>query len=141
MAEDIKIKIGSAIELEEPLQMEMRGRDLISGLPKEVIVNDAQIREALSRSIKTIVEEIKTTLENTPPELVADIYQRGMILTGGGSLLKGLDKAIASVTEIPVRLADDPLTCVVRGLGIILEELDNLRDVIIPSAQDEVTIR
>ena len=141
MAEDIKIKIGSAIELEEPLQMEMRGRDLISGLPKEVIVNDAQIREALSRSIKTIIEEIKTALENTPPELVADIYQRGMILTGGGSLLKGLDKAIASVTEIPVRLADDPLTCVVRGLGIILEELDNLRDVIIPSAQEEVTIR
>src|SRR3989344_525489 len=137
IAEDIKIKIGSAAELEEPLEVEMRGRDMISGLPREIIVGDAQIREALAKSVNAIVENIKSPLEITPPELVADIYERGMILSGGGALLKGLDRRIAQITQIPVRIADDPLTAVVRGTGILLENLDLLKTIAIPSAQDD----
>ncbi len=133
-AEEIKIKLGSAIELSETLECPMRGRDLMSGLPKEVTVTDSQIRDALSRSVRQIVEAIKTTLETTPPELVADIYERGIVMTGGGALLKGLDKLIAKVTEIPVRVADDPLTCVVRGTGIILEDDTLLEEIELPSA-------
>ena len=126
---------GSAEELEVPLEMEMRGRDLLSGLPAEVIVNDEEIRRALERSIKLIVENIKAALEVTPPELTADIYERGMVLTGGGALLKGLDKLIARATEVPVRIADDPLTCLVRGTGILLENKKLLKEVQVPSGQ------
>jgi len=138
VAESIKIKIGSADELEEPLETEMRGRDVITGLPRSINVNDTQIREALSRSTKSIIENIKATLEMTPPELMADIYERGMILTGGGALLKGLDRAIAKAIEIPVHIADDPLTCVVRGTGRLLEDIELLKEVAIPSAQEEM---
>lgn len=136
VAETVKIKIGSAMELAEPLEMEMRGRDLITGLPKEVIVNDSQIREATSRSLRVIIENIKATLELTPPELVADIYERGIVLTGGGALLRGLDKVIAKAAEIPVRIADDPLTCVVRGTGILLDNPELLKTVALPSSTD-----
>lgn len=136
VAEEIKKKIGSAGPLKEPLNMEMRGRDLISGLPKEILVNDNQLREALSRSVNTIIENIKSTLEVTPPDLVADIYERGMVLAGGGALLKNLDKVISKATQIPVRVADDPLTCVARGTGLILEDLENLNDLLIPSTND-----
>jgi rod shape-determining protein MreB len=135
IAELIKMRIGSAEELEVPLEMEMRGRDLLSGLPTEVIVNDEQIRGALARSVKIITESIKATLEVTPPELTADIYERGMVLTGGGALLKGLDKLISRVTEVPVRIADDPLTCVVRGTGILLENANLLKEVAVPSGR------
>lgn len=135
IAELIKMRIGSAEELEVPLEMEMRGRDLLSGLPTEVIVNDEQIRGALARSVKIITESIKATLEVTPPELTADIYERGMVLTGGGALLKGLDKLISRVTEVPVRIADDPLTCVVRGTGILLENSNLLKEVAVPSGR------
>jgi rod shape-determining protein MreB len=137
MAEEIKIKIASAAELKEPLSMEMRGRDLITGLPKSVIVNDTQIREALSRSIKQIIDGIKATLEVTPPELLADIFERGVILTGGGALLRGIDQAISRATEIPARIADDPLTCMVRGTGLLLENLPLLQDIAVPGAQEE----
>lgn len=137
IAEDIKIKIGSAVELKEPLTMEMRGRDLLTGLPKSVTVNDAQIREALSRSVKQIIDGIKATLEVTPPELLADIFERGMILTGGGALLRGLDQAVTRATEIPVRVADDPVTCAVRGTGLLLENIPLLREIAIPSTQEE----
>lgn len=133
-AEEIKIKLGSAIELPESLECPMRGRDLMNGLPKEVTVTDSQIRDAISRSVRQIIEAIKATLETTPPELVADIYERGIVMTGGGALLKGLDKLIAKVTEIPVRVADDPLTCVVRGTGIILEDDTLLQEIQLPSA-------
>ena len=133
-AEEIKMKLGSAIELPQPLEGTMRGRDLMSGLPKEINVSDSQIREALSRCIRQIVESVKATLEVTPPELVADIYERGIVMTGGGALLKGLDKLIAKAAEIPVRVIDDPLTCVVRGTGIILEDPDLLREIRLPSA-------
>mgnify|MGYP003977532881 FL=1 len=114
----------------------MRGRDVITGLPREIIVNDTQIREALSRSIKTIVDLVKTALEITPPELTADIHERGLLLTGGGSLLRGIDKVIAKATSVPVRIADDPLTAVVRGTGILLEEEDLLKEVVLPSARN-----
>jgi len=137
-SEQIKAAIGSAKELEEPLEIEMRGRDLLSGLPKEIIVNDSQIREAIQRSVKVIVDNIKATLEQTPPELVADIYERGIVLTGGGALLKDLDKVIAEHAEIPVRIADDPLTCVVRGCGMLLESPDLLKTIAVPSSYEAV---
>jgi rod shape-determining protein MreB and related proteins len=132
-AEEIKIAIGSAWELAEPLEMPMRGRDLVTGLPKEVIVNDTQVREAVSRSVRTIVNAIKGTVEETPPELLADIMERGIILAGGGALLRGLDKLVSATTQIPTRVADDPLTAVVRGTGIVLEDIEALREVLVPS--------
>ncbi|HEU0050832.1 MAG TPA: rod shape-determining protein [Patescibacteria group bacterium] len=138
IAEEIKISIGSAVELHERLETSMRGRDLLSGLPREIIVNDAQIREALGRSVKAIVEQIKVILEITPPELVADIHQKGIVLTGGGALLRGLDEAISRGTGLPVHAAEDPLTAVVRGTGILLEKHDLLADVALP-ATDRVT--
>ena len=136
VAEEIKIQIGSANPLEAPLETTMRGRDLVSGLPKEVIVNDSQIRQAMARSIRTIIENIKDILEVTPPELVADIYERGIVLTGGGALLRNIDKVIAEATQIPVRVADDPLTCVVRGTGLLLDNNELLADIAVPSAQE-----
>ncbi|HJV32569.1 MAG TPA: rod shape-determining protein, partial [Patescibacteria group bacterium] len=135
-AEVIKCAIGSASELEAPLEFEMRGRDLLTGLPKEIVVNDAQIREAIHRSVRAIVDNIKATLEQTPPELVADIYERGIVLTGGGALLKELDKVISKAAEIPVRIADDPLTCVVRGTGMLLESPELLKTIALPSASE-----
>ena len=135
-AEVIKMRIGSAMPLEEALSIEMRGRDMVSGLPKEIMVSDAQIREAMARSIRTVIENIKTVIEMTPPELVADIYERGIVLTGGGSLLRGLDRLIAKAAEIPVRVADDPLTCVVRGTGILLDHPELLRTIALPSSQE-----
>lgn len=133
-AEEIKLKIGSAIPLAKPLEMKMRGRDLMTGLPKEVVINDSQIREALQKILKLIVENIKNTIESTPPELVADIYERGLILSGGGSLLKGLDKMLSAELSIPVQVIDDPLTAVVRGTGIVLEDIDLMRDLLLPSS-------
>lgn len=131
-AEELKMRIGSAAELKEPLEMEMRGRDIMSGLPKELMIDDTKIRESMSRSIKIIIDNIKATLEITPPDLIADIYERGMVLTGGGAQLKELDRAIAEATQIPVRIADDPGTCVVRGCGFALEHLAEYKDILIP---------
>lgn len=136
-AEDVKIAIGSATPQKEVLTMPIRGRDLVSGFPKEVIVNDEQIREALSRSIRIIVNNIRTIIEETPPELLSDIMKRGIILAGGGSLIKGLDKLIANQTEIPVRMMEDPLTAVVRGTGIVLEDLENLKDVLVENQYEK----
>ncbi len=136
VAEKVKMKIGSATYLKEPMEMEVRGRDLINGLPKAVTINDSQVREAISRTIDQIIENIKNTLESTPPELVSDIYEHGIILSGGGALLRGLDKEIAQATKIPVRLADDPLTCVVRGTGILLSDHELLEKVIRPVSEE-----
>ena len=135
IAEEIKIAIGSAVDLPEKMETSMRGRDLLSGLPREIMVNDAQIREALGRSIKAMVEQIKVILEITPPELVADIYQRGIILTGGGALLRGLDAAISRGTGLPVKVAEDPLTAVVRGTGLLLDHPALLADVAFPATE------
>ena len=135
-SELIKEKIGTATDIGEKVEFPMRGRDVISGLPKEIMVTDVHIREALERSVRTIVDHIKMVLENTPPELTADIHERGMLLTGGGSLLKGLDLVIAKATKIPVRVVDDPLTAVVRGTGILLDDADLLSQVALQSARD-----
>ena len=137
IAESIKIKIGSAMPLDEPKEMEVRGRDLITGLPKAIIVNDVQIREALSRTVSKITDNIKTILETTPPELVSDIYERGIFLSGGGALLRGLDKAISLAAKIPVKIAEDPLTCVVRGTGYLLENKELLEKVVLPTGTSE----
>ncbi|MFZ5559387.1 MAG: rod shape-determining protein [Patescibacteria group bacterium] len=137
-AEDIKIAIGSAYDLEEILEAPMRGRDLITGLPKEIIVNSDQIREALFNSNQAIVDAVKDTIEETPPELVADIMHRGIMMVGGGSLLRGIDKLINKETKMPVKVVDDPLTAVARGAGIILEELDRLKEVLVPIDYGEV---
>ncbi|MEK7680599.1 MAG: rod shape-determining protein [Patescibacteria group bacterium] len=130
-ADEIKIKIGSAIEVKEPMHFPMRGRDLVTGLPKEIMIDDSNVREAIAKSLRTIIENIKATLEVTPPELVADIHERGIVLSGGGALLRGLDRLIARATEIPVRIADDALTSVARGTGILLDEPELLNEVAI----------
>ena len=135
VAEDIKIAIGSASDPIEPIETPMRGRDLLSGLPREIIVTDGQIREAIARSVRTIVDHVKSILEVTPPELVADIYRRGIVLTGGGALLRGMDRAISQGTGLPVRMTDDPLMAVVRGTGMLLEDRKLLHDVELPLAE------
>jgi rod shape-determining protein MreB len=135
-AEEIKITIGSAYPLEEAIEMEMRGRDLVTGLPKAVMINDEQARRALARSVKILVDNIKATIEETPPELVADIMSKGIVLVGGGGMLKGLDKLVSAETKMPVKVADDPLTAVARGAGIVLEDLEKLKEVLV-SMKDE----
>jgi rod shape-determining protein MreB len=135
-AENIKIEIGSALPLSETMRASMRGRDLITGLPKEVVVTDEDIRRALAPSIKTLVSAIKSNVEQTPPELLADIMTSGILLAGGGSLLRGFAELVESETQIPVRVTEDPLTAVVRGTGVVLENLDELRDVLIDIQSD-----
>lgn len=136
-AEEIKIKIATVTSENDKEETAMRGRDLISGLPKEVVITSQQVREAIIRPVKQIVEAIRDTLEKTPPELVADIFERGLLLSGGGAKLIGLNNLIAQETRIPVHIIDDPLTAVVRGTGIILEDLENLKEVLLPSASEE----
>ncbi|MBZ0166719.1 MAG: rod shape-determining protein [Candidatus Omnitrophica bacterium] len=119
-AEEIKIRIGSAYPLEEELNMDVRGRDLISGLPKTISITSIEVREALMDPVQAIVDASKTTLEQTPPELSADLLDRGIVMAGGGALLRGLDKRIAEETGLPVHIADDPLTAVVLGTGKML---------------------
>lgn len=136
-AEEIKIAVGSAYPLRKSLETVMRGRDLVTGLPKEVVVNDEQIRQALTRSVRPIVNNIKTTIEETPPELIADIMKKGIILTGGGALLRNLDKLIAEQTKMPVHVVDDPLTCVARGAGIVLEDIEALKEVLVPTEYEK----
>jgi len=133
LAENIKVSIGSAVPFDEPQEIEVRGRDLLSGLPKAIMVNDKQIREAISRTVSKIIDNIKTILETTPPELVSDIYERGLFLSGGGALLRGLDKAISVAAKIPVKIVDDPLTCVARGTGLLLGSKDLLEKVVLPT--------
>jgi len=132
-AEDIKIKIGSAYPLEEELTLEVKGRDLISGLPKTVTITSEEIREALQEPLRAILEITKVSLERTPPELAADLIEHGIVMAGGGSLLKGLDKLISEETGLPVHIADDPTTAVANGTGKYLNEIRFLRDVAVPT--------
>ncbi len=125
-AEFIKINIGSAMPLKEKKEMPMRGRNLITGLPEEVVVFNDDIQRALEKSVKQIIAAIRTTIEETPPELLADVMTNGIYLAGGGSLLKGLDTLISRETRMPCRIIDDPLTSVVRGCGIALENIETL---------------
>ena len=128
-AEAIKIEIGSACPLDKPLTMEIKGRNLIEGVPKTLTIDDSEIREALGECVATIVNAIRVALERTPPELSADISDRGIVLTGGGGLLKNLDKRIREETGLPVSIADDPLASVVLGTGRMLSDFRLLRKI------------
>ena len=128
-AEEIKIRIGSAFPLEEEMTMEIKGRDLVEGVPKTLLVSDEEIREALAETVTSIIEAVRVALEQTPPELSADIVDKGIILTGGGALLKNLDKRLREETGLPVSLADDPLSSVALGTGMMLNEFSLLRKV------------
>jgi len=130
-AEEIKINIGSAYPLKEKKEMPLRGRNLVTGLPEEILVSDEDIRGALKKSVSQIIAAIKTTAEETPPELLADVMERGIYLAGGGSLLRGLDILVAKETKIPTKIVDDPLTAMVRGGGLVLENLDELHEVLV----------
>ena len=129
-AESVKIAIGSVID-GESLEAEVRGRDLVTGLPRQVIVTDSDIREAIMPSILSLVDGVKEVLETTPPELLSDVINRGIILSGGGALLRGLDILLQNVLKIPVYIAEDPLTAVARGAGIILDDFDNFEEVLL----------
>ena len=129
-AENIKCEIGTAAPLDEELEMVTKGRDLVNGVPRTRHVTSKDVREAIQESVNTIVESITKSLEQTPPELSADILDRGIMLTGGGALLKNLDKLIIETTDLPVHIAEDPLTAVVRGTGAILEDLEYYRTVV-----------
>ncbi|MCM0649795.1 rod shape-determining protein [Clostridium swellfunianum] len=125
-SEDLKINIGSAFKRDKEVTMEIRGRDLISGLPKNIIVSSEEMREALKDTVNAIAECTHSVLERTPPELAADIADKGIIMTGGGALLNGLDKLIAEVTKVPVRVAEDPVSCVALGTGLVLDYIDKI---------------
>ena len=128
-SEQIKLELGSAFPLDEPITMEIKGRDLIEGIPKTLTITDSEIREALAEPISIIVNAVRVALERTPPELSADIVDRGIVLTGGGSLLKNLDKLLREETSLPVSVAEDPLSSVVLGTGKMLSDFDLLRKI------------
>ncbi len=136
-AEEIKIAIGSAYPSDEKLEAMMRGRDLVTGLPKAITISTDHVMKAMSKSIAQIVDSVKMTVEETPPELVADIMDRGIILAGGGGLLRGLDKLLQLSTKMPVHIADDPLTSVVRGTGLVLEDIESLKDVLVTTQYEK----
>lgn len=135
-AEDIKIKVGSAFPLEKEISMDVRGRDLVAGVPKNLKISSVQIREALNETLEVVVEAVRLALEQTPPELASDILDRGIVLTGGGALLRGFDRRLRQETNLPVNIAEDPLTCVVRGCGIVLENLEKYEKVLERSRRD-----
>jgi len=126
-AEELKLEIGTAFALKDEVEAEIRGRDMISGLPKTVVLSSAQVRQALEEPVSQIVDAVKATLDRTPPELASDIMDRGIVLAGGGSLLGGLDERLRDETEMPIHLADSPLTCVAVGSGRSLEEFEVMR--------------
>jgi len=139
-AEQIKIDVGSAMEMSEPIEVIMRGRDLVTGLPKEIMIDSNDILKAISVSIRTLVNIVKEAVEETPPELLADIMERGIYLAGGGSLLRNLAELIEIETKIPTKIVDDPLTAVVRGTGIVLEDIDKLREVLVSTEASEILV-
>lgn len=130
-AEAIKIAIGSAYPMKEKKQVPMRGRNLVTGLPEEILISDEDVRRAMEKSVRQIVTEIKTAIEETPPELLADVMASGIHMAGGSSLLRGLSTLIQKETKIPTKVIEDPMTAVVRGAGMVLEELDKLHDVLL----------
>ncbi|MEI8249211.1 MAG: rod shape-determining protein, partial [Candidatus Taylorbacteria bacterium] len=134
-AEHVKKTVGAVIA-KEPIETTIRGRDLITGLPREVVITDSDIREAMAQSIDILLEASKEVLETTPPEILSDIMKRGVHLVGGGALIKGLDELLAETLKLPVTVAEDPLTAIARGAGIILEDLELYRSVLIESEDD-----
>lgn len=135
-AEEVKKQICKIIPDKEPLETTIRGRDLVTGLPREVVITDSDIREALIQSFDTLIESTKEVLETTPPEIVADIMQRGIYIVGGGALIKGLDTLLTEELQMPVYIAAEPLTAVARGTGIILENIDQYKDILIEKEDD-----
>lgn len=135
-AENIKIRLGSAYPLEEELTGEIKGRDILTGLPKEITITSEEIRKAISRSVRTILTDIKSTIEETPPELIADLLSRSVYLSGGGGLLRGMDQLISHEIKLPVKVVDDPLTAVARGCGFVLEHLDKLKEVLVVTSKE-----
>ena len=129
-AEAIKMQIGSAIPIENEREMEVKGRDLLSGIPKMVVIHSEEIRECLQEPLRSIVEAVRSALEITPPELASDIVDFGIVMTGGGALIRGLDKLIALETNLPIHVDEEPMTCVVRGSGRILENFAKYRPVL-----------
>ena len=129
-AEAIKMQIGSAIAIDNEREMEVKGRDLLSGIPKMVVIHSEEIRECLQEPLRSIVEAVRSALEITPPELASDIVDFGIVMTGGGALVRGLDKLIALETNLPIHVDDEPMTCVVRGSGRILEDFSKYRPVL-----------
>ena len=128
-SEEIKIKIGSALSAEEETEISVKGRNMLTGLPKEFSITDAQVREAIKRPLRTIVDSIRTTVENAPSELMSDLHEGGILLSGGGSLLRNIDEIVKKELQMPVNVVDDPLTTVVRGTGILLEDANLLKEV------------
>lgn len=139
-AENIKTTIGSVIDEDEPREMKVRGRDLLTGLPREVVVTDTDVKEAISHSISNLIEGIKEVLETTPPEVLSDIMHKGIVLVGGGALIHGLDQMLQGVLKLPVYVVDDPLSAVARGTGLILEDVEKYEEVLVP-AQDDIPPR
>ena len=137
-AEDLKIAIGEAISLKEKREAPLRGRNLVSGLPEQIQVSSEDVRKAMEKSLNQIIEAIKATIEETPPEVLADIMTDGIHLVGGGALLRGFDKLISQVTGMTVKIIEDPLTVVVRGEGIVLENIDELKDILTESETEEI---
>ncbi len=135
-AENVKIAIGSAIPMSQSMEAVIKGRDLVTGLPKEVVITDTDVREAMAQSVYTLVESVREVLETTPPEILADVMNRGVYLAGGGALLRGLGDLLHDVAKVPIHIADDPLTSVARGTGIILEDINYFRDVLIANDDD-----
>lgn len=136
-AEDIKIAIGSACEQDSPMEFIVKGRDLVTGLPREVVVTDHDVREALSNSLSLIIDSVKEVIERTPPEIVADVMNKGVVLAGGGSMIRGLAEVLQKEAKIPVHMAEDPLKAVVRGTGTVLENFDLYEEVLIDN-EDEI---
>ncbi len=136
-AEEVKIAIGSVSDTKSPVEASVRGRDLATGLPREVIITESDVREAISSSISQLVEAAKEVLEGTPPEILSDVMHRGVVLVGGGALVAGIADLFRRELNIPVHIAEDPLTAVVRGTGIILEDIENFRDILIEN-EDEL---
>jgi rod shape-determining protein MreB len=139
-AEEVKTKIGAVIKQDGDNEIMVRGRDLVTGLPREVAITDSDVREAIFNSLNIFVDAVKEVLESTPPEVVSDIMRRGLVITGGGSLIRGLGELLSKELEIPVHLVEDPLTAVVRGTGIILDDLEAYRDILIDN-EEELTPR
>jgi rod shape-determining protein MreB len=135
-AEYIKIAIGAVLPGEAPLESVIKGRDLVTGLPREVVITDADIREATMQSIETLLDSSKEVLETTPPEIISDVMHRGVYLAGGGALIRGLDRLLEDYLKIPVHISEDPLTAVARGTGVILENVDRYTEVLIQNEDD-----
>jgi len=139
-AEEVKVAIGAVSRQEEPLEFAIRGRDLVTGLPREVVITDSDIREAIASSIYLFVDAVKEVLESTPPEVLSDIMRRGIILVGGGAQIRGLREMLEKELEIPIFIAEDPLTAVVRGTGVVLDDIEKYKDILIDN-EDELPPR